>query len=204
VRKLLIIFILLIFSSVSLAGDSAWLLWQHWGDPTAYTTDTSKYPPRTVKVPGSWSLINALNSRSECLDALLEEHIRFYKRYEDDPTYEVLPKPKESELRCIQSFLFASESEPVSKACKELLTYFILRSFKPEGIKSELSLTRYASKEARQAYEKVMQMRKEGKTSGEIREFYKASGIETVIESRSKVQHWCLPVGVDPKTIGAE
>jgi len=182
-KIIIIISILLIFPSILFAADWPWLLWEYWRNPLK------------MEDTGSWSLVNALNSRNECLDAVLKEHIEFYKRYLDDSTSEVLPKPDETELQCIQS-------SPMSDACKRLLTYFVMGLSDREGIKSKLRWDSYESKEARQAYEKVMQMRKEGKTSEEIKEFYKASGIEKVFTSSSRVQYWCLPVGVDPKTIG--
>jgi hypothetical protein len=182
VKKLLIIIsILLIFPTTLFAADCAWLLWRYW-------ITTIPYQPT-----GSWSLINALNSRNECLDALLKEHIGFYERYLDDPTSEVTPKPNETELRCLQSFCLASKSEPVSEACKTLITYFVMSRTDKEGIKSKLTLN-YTDKI-------ILQMRKEGKTKEEIYEYLKASDNKHLL-SISKIEFWCLPPGVDPKTIG--
>jgi hypothetical protein len=79
-KLLIIISILLIFPTILFAADCAWLLWRYWINPY-----------HLPKLTGIWSLINALNSRNECLDALLKKHIRFYELYLDDPTYKVTP-----------------------------------------------------------------------------------------------------------------
>jgi hypothetical protein len=64
-----------------------------------------------------------------------------------------------------------------------------------EGIKSKLTLF-YTDKI-------ILQMRKEGKTNEEIHEYLKASDKKYLLDE-SKIEFWCLPAGVDPKTIGNE
>jgi hypothetical protein len=107
-KRIIIISILLIFPRI-LFADSAWLLWQYWTDVLD-----------VYKEKGSWSLINALNSRNECLDALLSEHIRFYERYLDDPNYEVIPKPNDIQLICLQEFFRASKENQCQRTVRRL------------------------------------------------------------------------------------
>jgi hypothetical protein len=68
-----------------------------------------------------------------------------------------------------------------------------------EVIQSKLTLDRTDEK-ARQILEEVRQMKKDGKTFDEIDAYLKASDFYKKV-STSKVEFWCLPVGVDPKTI---
>lgn len=186
-KRIIIISILLIFPRI-LFADSAWLLWRYWTDVLD-----------VYKEKGSWSLINALNSRNECLDALLNEHIRFYESYLDDPNYEVIPKPDDVQLICLHLFFRASKAEPVSEDCKTVITHFIFRSTNKQGINSELRLD-YADEKARQLLEEARKMQKDGKTSDQVNAYLKAPDFYKKI-SKSKVHFWCLPVGVDPKTI---
>ena len=96
-----------------LSADCAWLLWEHWS-------------PMKVKETGKWSLINALNSRNECLDALLKKHIIFYELYLDDNNYEVRPTPDETILRCSKLFRLASKSEHVCQRRVRTLSLILL------------------------------------------------------------------------------
>mgnify|MGYP001558473593 FL=1 len=78
------------------------------------------------------------------------------------------------------------------EACKNVITHFIIGRTDIEGIKSELAL-KYTS-------EKAHQMDEEGKNKDEKDAYLKASDFYKEVSS-SKYEFWCLPVGVDPKTV---
>lgn len=167
-KLLIIISILLIFPTVLFATDCAWLLWE-------YSVTQVPLP----KEAGKWSLINALNSRNECLDALVKEYFHLYELVEGSPERkdngieeEVLPKLSEIKpiVYCLQWFYHASKSEPVSKECKDLIANMVVMENR-DGVNSRSLIHKYKSKKL----------------------FFV-----------SKYELWCLPAGVDPKTIGNE
>lgn len=165
-KKIIIISILLIFPSILFAADCAWLLWE-------YSVTELPLPVYPKEPSGSWSLKNALNSRNECLDALLREYFDLYELLAGRPEnkdhgieQEVGPKLKEDEIgsHCFQSF---RNSESVSKGCKDVIIYRVMDDSK--GVKSK-----------------------------HLRHTYKSKELFFI----NRHEFWCLPVGVDPKTIG--
>jgi hypothetical protein len=194
-KVIFLILLILIFPNILFATDCAWLLWEY----SVFFFPVPKEPGT-----GRWSLINALDSRNECIETLIMKYIDWHKiklKGEDDIIIagkyenkeygikeEVSPKLDKAVLSCLKSFNTAQTEDIIKKyKNKEAVN---------EPTKSEFS--EFMSK----ACKNILTYNTMDDTKG-----IKSKTLRHESESKeaffiTEYEFWCLPASVNPKTIG--